>query len=324
METISGITNWRLTVSRGIDGVTILRALTCEKNAVLPDEIMGMPVLELADHALAAGAKPVDGEEVRILGGTEDGDWDNRTIRELTLPRFLREIGDYAFMSLRSMETLRLYDDLRDTGSATFMNCRSFSHLEIRRTGPNQGPALAYVVRSLQQELDVTVFEEDGKVLRLLFPEYFESYTENNAAHHFDLRIVGGGYAYHGVFRDRTLTLSDYDALWPAYLAQEHEEDSALRLAYDRVCWPVRLNEQAKKRYVEYLQLNAGRVLSLALREKDMSGLRRLLNLGGLEEETLDKALEESRALKMTEATAVLLEMRHARPAAGRMKTFDL
>ena len=324
MESISGLTNWRLSVRRESDGVTILRALTCDQKAVLPDELFGLPVTALQDHALAAGAAPAEGEELRILGGAESADWDNRNIKELTLPRALRQIGDYAFMNLRSMETLRFFDDLNSTGSGSFMNCRSLSRLELGRTGPRQGPVLASLVRSLQQRLDVTVTEADGSILRLVFPEYFEDYTENRNAYTFQLKILGGGYAYHTVFRDRALSVSDYDALWPAYLAQAHDEDTALALACGRFCCPTRLSAQAGERYAEYLRANLGRALSLALRERDMPGLRKLLELDGIETETLDAALRESRTLQMTEATAILLEKRHARPAAGRARTFEL
>ena len=324
METISGLTNWKLTIRRENHGVTILRALTCDQNAILPDELFGLPVTALLDHALAAGGSPTSGDEVRVLGGEESGDWDNRNITALSLPRFLQQIGSYAFMNLRSMETLRFFDDLCSIGSASFMNCRSFTRLELRRTGLHQGPALASLVQTLQQELDVTVHEADGSIARLIFPEYIESYSENNAAHHFELKIFGGGYAYHGVFRNRTLSLSDYDALWPAYIAQEHDEDTALRLAYGRCRWPAGLSEQAGKRYAEYLCANMGKALSIALEEKDMRGLRLLLDLGRLETETLDAALRESRALHMTEATAILLERRHSLPASGRTKTFEL
>ena len=324
MESISGLTNWRLTVRREDGGVTILRALTCDKKAVLPDGLFGLPVTVLQDHALASGAAPAEGEELRILGGAEVGDWDNRNIVELTLPRFLREIGDYAFMNLRSMEMLRFSDDLCSTGSGSFMNCRSFSRLELRRTGPHQGPALAFLVHSLQQKLDVTVIETDGSILRLIFPEYFEDYTENRNAYTFQLRIVGGGFAYHNVFRDRALSVSDYDALWPAYIAQEHDEETALNLAYGRFCCPTRLSDQAAERYAQYLRKNLDRALSLALQQKDMRGLQKLLDLDSIETETLDAALRESRTLQTAEATAILLEKRHARPAAGRAKTFDL
>ena len=74
METISGLTNWKLTIRRENHGVTILRALTCDQNAILPDELFGLPVTALLDHALAAGGVPVAGEELRVLGGEESGD----------------------------------------------------------------------------------------------------------------------------------------------------------------------------------------------------------------------------------------------------------
>ena len=324
METIRGLTNWQLTIRREHHGVTILRALTCDKNAVLPDELFGLPVTALPDHALAAGGTPMAGEEVRVLGAEESGDWDNRNITELSLPRFLQHIGSYAFLNLRSMETLRFFDDLCSIGCASFMNCRSFTRLELRRTGPHQGPALAALVQTLQQELDVSIHETDGSLARLIFPEYIETYTENNAAHHFQLKILGGGGAYHGVFRNRTLSLTDYDALWPAFIAREHDGDTALRLAYCRCRYPAGLSEQAGGRYTEYLSANMGKALSIALTEKDMRGLRLLLELGRLDAETLDTALRESRALKMTEATAILLEKRHALPASGRTRTFEL
>lgn len=324
METISGLTNWRLTVRREESGVTILRAVTCDENAVLPDELSGLPVTKLSDRALAHGAKPLEGEEVRVLGGAESGDWDNRSIRSLSLPRSLESVGDYAFMNLKSMETLRLYDAVQSIGSASFMNCRLFSRLELTRLSHDQGPALAAIVGSLPQELDAAVYNADGSAYRLIFPEYYENYTENSPAHHFELKIVGGGYAYHGVFRAKKLHLPEYDALWRDYIAAEHDEESALRLAYYRLRYPAELSDRAREQYASFLRLHMPEALSLAMRERDSSGLRILLGLGELDAPTLEAAMNESRALRFTEATALLLEQRRGRAGAGRRKTFEL
>lgn len=324
METIQGLTNWRLTVRREAASVTILRALTCNQNAVLPDELFGLPVTALSDRALAAGAAGTQGEELLVLGGAESADWDNRNITALTLPRSLETIGDYAFMNLRSMETLRLWDALQSTGSAAFMNCRAFAGIELTRTAPTQGPALSGIVRNLQQALDVTIRQTDGSILRLIFPEYIENYTENTPAHHFELKISGGGYAYHSVFRDRILHVPQYDALWPDYIAAEHDEDSALRLAYYRMRYPAELSDTARQRYRAYLCRNLGTALSFAMAEKDMQGLRLLLALGDLPSETLEAALTESRARRLTEATALLLEHRRGQPGTGRAKRWEL
>lgn len=322
METLRGLTNWRLTLCRGAEGVTILRALSCDRRAVLPDTLFDLPVTALHDRALAAGAKPLEGEEVLILGGAEDGDWDNRGITELSLPRSLRQIGDYAFMNLRAMETLRFTDALEGIGSASFMNCRAFSRLELTRGGLGRGTALASLVQNLPQELDVTVTEADGTTLRLLFPEYIESFTENSPAHHFQLQILGGGYAYHSVFRGKALDLTDYDALWPGYLAAEHDPDSALRLAYYRLRYPAQLGERARALYEEHLRRECGAALSLALELRDSAGLRLVLGLHP-ESGAIDAALEKARALGSTEATAILLETRH-RLSPLRRRRFEL
>lgn len=324
METISGLTNWRLAVKREESGVTILRAVTCDENAVLPDELFGLPVTHLSDRALAHGAKPAEGEEVRVLGGAESEDWDNRNIRSLSLPQGLESVGDYAFMNLKSMETLRLYDAVQSIGSASFMNCRLFSRLELTRISHDQGPALAAIVGSLPQELDAAVYNADGTEVRLIFPEYFENYTENSPAHHFELKIVGGGYAYHGVFRAKKLHLPEYDALWRDYIAAEHDEDSALRLAYYRLRYPAELSDRAREQYAAFLRQNLREALSLAMRERDLSGLRILLSPGGLDAPTLESAMNESRALRFTEATALLLEQRRGQAGTGRRKTFEL
>ena len=324
METISGLTNWRLTVRREEGGVTILRAVTCDRRAALPEELFGLPVTALHNRALAFGAAPLEGEEVQILGGAENEEWDNRNIAELTLPQSLREIGDYCFMNLRTMETLRFHDSLQTTGSASFMNCRSFTRIELTRIGAEQGPALASIVRSLQQELDVTIRRPDGGTLRLLFPEYVESFTENRPAHYFQLWISGRAYTYHNIFRDKALFVSDYDALWQDYLAAEHDEDSALRLSYCRLRYPADLSEQARAQYAAYLRARIGGALSFAMREKDMRGLRMLLDLGTPDAETLDTALSESRELRLTEATAMLLERKRGSGSTGRARKFEL
>ena len=161
-------------------------------------------------------------------------------------------------------------------------------------------------------------------MLRLIFPEYFENYTENSAAHHFELKIVGGGYAYHGVFRAKKLAVADYDALWRDYLAAEHEEKSALRLAFYRLRYPAELSDRARQQYAAYLRRRIADALRFALGERDIRGVRLLLDLGSLDPEALDAALTEARSLRFTEATALLLEQRRGAQGTGRRKKFEL
>ena len=310
METISVLSNWRLRYRLEGEGVTLLRAATCDEDAVLPDELFGLPVLRLSDRCLAPGAAEAEGEDVLLVCGAPTTDFDNRRIRRLTLPRPLRSVGDYAFLNLRAMETLCVYDELQGVGGACFMNCRAFSRLELTRTSNAQGPALAAIVSALPQELTVTL-RGAGEELRLVFPEYTERYEENSPARHFDFKIGGAGYPYHIVFRSRRLELTDYDALFPGMLAVEHEEDTALRLAFCRLRWPVGLSEKARGMYRAYLEKHRVETLLYALGTRDMEGLRLALTLGGLTREELAKALDAARAASYTEAAAALLERQH-------------
>lgn len=311
MEMISALSNWRLRIHSDAEGVTILRASTCDADAVLPDTLFGLPVTRLSDRCLAPGAAEVEGEDVLLVCGAPEADFDNRSIRRLTLPRELKSIGDYAFLNLRSMETLCAHDTLQGVGGACFMNCRAFSALELTRASSVQGPALAAVVSSLPQELTVTLRGGGEGELRLIFPEYTERYEENSPARHFDFKIGGAGYPYRNVFRSRRLHLPDYDALFPGMLAAEYEADTALRLAFCRLRWPVGLTEKNRDMYRAYLEAHRQETLLYAVNSRDTEGLRLALTLGGITRGELTNALDEARRASQTEAAALLLERQH-------------
>ena len=88
METVAGDGNWKLTFRREPDHIVLLRAVTCDSRAVLPGELLGLPVTVLGDHALAPNAAPVPGEELWVTCGHQ-GSWDNRALEDLTLPSCL-------------------------------------------------------------------------------------------------------------------------------------------------------------------------------------------------------------------------------------------
>ena len=69
MQTVTGAYNWKLSLRREEDGIVILRAATCERKAALPEELFGLPVTALADHALCPTARPIEGEEVLVTRG---------------------------------------------------------------------------------------------------------------------------------------------------------------------------------------------------------------------------------------------------------------
>lgn len=321
---MTGLSNWILTILRSESGVSILRAKTCDEEAVLPDELFGLPVTAIADRALAPDAAPLSGEELTVVCGRAEGEFDNRNIKELTLPRELKSVGQYAFMNCREIHTLRLHDGISEFATSALMNCRSFSKMELSRVGEKQGGVLASIVLWIPKELDVTVHEYDGDIMRLIFPEYTEVLVENEPTHFFNYIIESAGYPYHNVFRDKSFSVQDFDGLWSKCLSMEHDEDAAMRLAWWRLRYPEGLSGSARTAYTNYLTVHIREAMVFALDTRDITGLEILLSECAPDTETLRYAQECARSLRFTEAVAVLLEKQHQSSARGRSRSFAL
>lgn len=324
METISGANNWKLAFRRGSSGITLLRAATCDRRAVLPAELFGLPVTALGDRCLAPGGAG-DGAETAVLtcgADTDPAGWDNRALEELTLPDTLEEVGDYAFFNCGALRALRLSDTVRRWGGGALMNCRALRNFSVRCSG-QEGELLAYIAGELSQELDVTLSGPEETV-RLIFPEYFEVYEENCPAHHFDYNIYGAGYSYHHCFYQKKLNLKAYDGLWRTMLGMEHEERCAVELAFWRLRTPRDLTAAAEEDYRTYLRGHAPAALDWLLRTRDASLLGFFLDTVPPDRESLSAACAAAREERAAEMLAVLLERQHRLYPAGRARSFDL
>ena len=168
METVSGASNWKLVFRREGGGVTLLRAGTPDARAVLPEELLGLPVTALGDRALAPDQQtaplPAGAETLQItcIPPEEGAAWDNRALQDLALPETLRTVGDYALLNCPALKTLRISDGVFRWGGGVLMNCRSLDTLHLARTGPGQGESLAWFAGELSRELDVTVCGPGG------------------------------------------------------------------------------------------------------------------------------------------------------------------
>lgn len=325
METFAGAHNWKLLCRREGDGVTILRAVTCDRKAALPETLWGLPVRTLADRALSPGAREEEGEEVALLcgSGADMEDWDNRHLEELTLPDTLERVGNFAFFRCENLRTLRLRDTVRRWGGSTLMNCRRLERIILTVTDPAQ-ETLAHFAGELSGELDVTLLMPEGDTVRLVFPEYMEVYEENCPAHMFNYSIVGAGYPHHHVFRHKRLNLQEYDNLFPGYLRMDYEPLCAVKLAFCRLRWPRELTAAAAERYRAHIRANSGLALDWGLDQRDPEDLAFLLRLTEPTREDLAAALDKARRNNAAQAVALLLEEQHRRYPTGRAKKFEL
>ena len=324
METVSGLSNWKLVIRREPAGITVLRAVTCDPRAVLPEQLFGLPVTALGPHALSPNAAQPQGEEVLVTCGrpAEEG-WTNAQMQELTLPASLERVGDYALFNCAELKKLSLHDGVRFWGGGTLMNCRCLDTFHLTRMG-EQGETLAYFADELSRELDVTIVEPDGGQVRLIFPEYVEVYEENCPAHHFDYNIYGAGYPYHHCFRNKKLSLKEYDSLWKEFLGVEHDDGCAVRLAWWRLRYPAELTEKAEGAYLAYLRTHVPAAVEWLLEQRDLTGLHFLLERTQPDRETLSTACALAREQRAPEAVALLLEEQHRRFPPAAERSFDL
>ena len=322
MERIPWECDLTLTVRRSGGEVTVLRAESADADVVLPGEIGGAPVTAIAHHAFTPGRKAPEGERIRFACGPER-EADNSRIRRLTLPDGLLRVGDYAFYRCSALEELTLGDRIRDWGGCVFMNCPDLRRFTLR-LADERGETICRLADELSRELEMLCRCPNGEEMRLIFPEYRESLEENKAAHHFDYNIFGAGYPYHHSFRSHTFVPGDYDRLWPAYLAAEHDPDCALRLAWWRLRTPHALTAEAGEEYLHYLRRRCGDVLDWLLSRRDTEGLSWFLDRAEPDRETLSAACETARRQEATEAQALLLEQLHRRFARQRRRRLEL
>ena len=307
METTAN--NMDLTCREENGGIIIERVRTGETRAVVPEELFGLPVTALGRRAFAphAGADAPD----------------HRKIRAITLPRTLERVGDYAFYNCTGLERLQLTDRTETWGGSCLMNCRSLRQIEIEETAEGS-TALFYFANELSVELDVTLTGPEGVELRLIFPEYIESYENNDTARHFDFHLYGPGFPYHNAFRDKRLDLGLFDGAWGEMLRREFEPACAMRLAFYRLRYPRGLSAKAEADYGRYLDGNRGAVMGWLIGEGDCRGLSWFLSRFRPGREELSAAADQARERRLPEATALLLSEQHRRFPAGRTKTFYL
>ena len=324
VEVIRGESELLLTAKKTEGGVVIRRALSADRTAVLPKTLWGLPVTALEHHAFAPDRPAPEGETVRIACGPVSAEQpDNSHLEDVTLPPTLRRIGDYAFYNCTALKTLRMHDSVTDWGGLVFMNCRKLDTLFLQLTD-ERARALSYFADELSRELDVTLTDTRGSAARLIFPEYREHLDENYSAHHFDYTITGGGYPYHHCFRDHVFTAVRFDMLWDKYLTTQHDQLTALRLAWWRLRQPWALSAEAGKAYMTYLRDHGENALAWLLEQRDTEGLNWLLGNVALSREALSAGCELARQRNAAEAQALLLEQMHRLAPAGRRKTFDL
>lgn len=326
MRSLSAACDALLTFRKEETGLALLRCETSAPRLLLPDALDGVPITRLGDYIFSARPPKqllTDVFSVRLTsGGDETPVHDAAALRLVRLPQKALQLGNYAFYDCTGLEALEIGGSLQTVGTDAFMNC--FSLRQITLAAP---AADCRCLRSLLQEysgeLELRFLPESEPECRLFFPAYDEDYEEMAAPHIFHYNIRGTGYLCRQSFEGHRFRYDQYDASLDLLL-RTHEFGLAVRMALDRLRFPVQLSEAARTAYRSCLAEHTDQALELVLAQADTAPLAFLLGLDLLDRQALADGCEMARTARRTEALGLLLDYQNRRFGAPKARSFDL
>ena len=298
--------------------------------AEIPAQIEGMPVTELGAYVFSGSRRKVpegvwSGENQRgcLTGQPEDAPplLEGDRLRAVILPPSVRKAGVYAFYNCGNWESLKCHSSFNDIGAGAFTGCKKLARLDIFMDEDQVRPGLKDILSELHQEVHVVYRTKQGET-RLVFPEYYEDAVENTPARIVSVKVYGSGHFYRYCFDGRQLQFKDYDGQFENLVIMDRPE-LAVEAASGRLRWPLNLSEEAKKRYLDYLNKHRAEAAGWFLKERDSAGLKWLLSAVDFDQEDLAGAIRRASGLQAAEELSFLMDYSHEKFRPKRRK-FEL
>lgn len=305
-----------VTACEGVDGI-----------AVLPDEIEGMQIVEIAPYAFSNYHQ---NSEDLVWENASVGDWvDSKLlcateVVEIHLPRHVKEIGKYAFYRCSNLKKFVLSDGILEIGGGALNGCRSLENVEIHLWNGEKS-ALKSIVEEVRFEIDVRMHyhsEESEQISELIFLEHYEEAVENTPARILYTSHHGAGGYYRQCFYDREIDYKKYDALLPWAIAGDTVEH-VFRMALYRLRFPYKLSGTAKKSYEEYVRDNLKEAVKYLVQKEEIESLQFLSERNYWVKEALEQGIDEASRQKSIEILSFLMEEKRKR-FPKKKKTFEL
>ena len=230
-------------------------------------------------------------------------------LREIELPDTVICLETYAFYNCRRLERLTVGAALTEVNSDAFMNCRALHTLAIRASA-GEATGLPFLLNQLTAELCVEFQKEDRGKVRLLYPEYTESYEEIGPAHIFSLHVEGEGYRARKQFSGGRLDMPGYDTVFEK-ACNEEQFLTLMKMALYRLEYPYELSEDAKVRYENYIAAHEVAVLEQLVQSQDEDTLRMLCGQPLISDEAIQAAIVRAVADGWTRGVAGIIRWRN-------------
>lgn len=312
--------------------VCILGCRSLDSLAVIPEQIRGLPVTEVAPYAFsvhkAAGTEVQKGSEVFWWDAGEDMEiplLEGNRLKEARFPKTLQKVGAYAFYNCECLRKIELYSTTLDWGAGVFAGCRGIQEL-VFHADEERKSCMKEILAELRQTLDVRYLkdgpEDSGSRTSLVFPEYFEEAVENTPARILVTETHGCGQRYRNAFVGTQFQFKEYDSLF-AHVQVQEPEALVARLALGRVMYPYQLEDRYRRMYLDYLGLHGVAAAVQSLNQGDMNQLKWLFENTSYDGNQVNQLLETAEKAGSGEAVSYLMEQKRKTGTVKR-KTFSL
>lgn len=326
------------------NSAVIWRCFSRDTKAVVPEEIGGLRVEQVAPYAFSAHGDEAelwkkysshalhlsssllfeDQEDIRklpVLCGNQ--------LEEIVLPPTVTGVGRYCFYNCANLRRLSFTGRLADWGSGVFTGCHRVEKIRLS-VGPEGTSFLKDVLDEVREELMVEYVElakdqDPAPAARLMFPEFYEEGVENTPARILETHVHGSGILYRNCFQSRRLDFRQYDVLFPHAKAQESEE-FLIRMVLGRLLFPYQLIPAAREQYETYAREHQREFARYLTAKQDAEGIRWMLELLGDKGEVFaSQVTEQAGHRKYAEALSLVMEYRRRQGGrAGKRRRLEL
>lgn len=276
----------------------------------------------------------IDGYEVKVIGEycfsarnncknrTSDNDWEkmeklarDRGMNELSgdyveqviLPDSVHELCSYAFYNCRKLKCIEFGRSLDIVNNDAFMNCMGLSVLVVRSRAEEPTGA-QYFLKQLNKGIELKYVDDGNTCGSFYYSEYTESYEEIGPAHIFHMDLQGEGYRARQLFDNGVVDAAGYDTIFEAAKALESTYTLS-KMAAGRLQYPVKLTDNARDMYMEFIKDNIAKVLEWVVAERRIDIIEFMADNNILDESGLDAVLKLAGKCDWTMGIAAIIEL---------------
>ena len=293
------------------DGLHILRLMGQISVVYIPQMIDGYEVKVIGEYCFSA--------RNNCKNRTSDNDWEkmeklarDRGMNELSgdyveqviLPDSVHELCSYAFYNCRKLKCIEFG---RSLDIDAFMNCMGLSVLVVRSRAEEPTGA-QYFLKQLNKRIELKYVDDGNTCGSFYYSEYTESYEEIGPAHIFHMDLQGEGYRARQLFDNGVVDAAGYDTIFEAAKALESTYTLS-KMAAGRLQYPVKLTDNARDMYMEFIKDNIAKVLEWVVAERRIDIIEFMADNNILDESGLDAVLKLAGKCDWTMGIAAIIEL---------------